>query len=735
MNLIRFRKLILTSIILLLLMLGAGSHPVGAERRLLPKVLIIDLPRLTFADLKPEYHNLTKLCRTGAVGVLVSRITGAVTPEKLYLNLNSGKQLRAIEDSRFILNYDEKYYGMPAGEVYRSLTGYQPPPGGAVYLGMPQTIQLNLKHEPEPGIGTIGTIFNQHQIQTGAIGNADSNTGINRAGSILLVDEQGLIDWAALGQETVVAAPGFPSGFRSNCEQIFKYWQQFKNKAQVISITLGDLERIEGFRNYLNESRKAYFRHQALREYDQLIGWLLNDLDSANTLVILYSVLNPKVEGRGERLSPVVIKHPDFRPGLLVSNSTRRTALVTGPDLLATVYSFLGIRNQGFSTGKWIKTIPGDWRQAGVLSEELDLNYQARWTLLPFHGYALIITVAGVALGIIFWPQNLRWFETLQQIYLFLLTIPAVFLVEALVSPVTWLGIAGWTLTLAVGLYLLVKLIAGSDHSKALVTMAVITVAIIVVDGLGNGFLELRSFWGYSAVTAARFYGVGNEYLGFLLGAYLVAVSLSIAKFKSTKPWLLWTCWLLMAFLLFCPICGANIGGGISAVVGLGLTNYFWLDRKISKKEIALLTGALLLMLMLVGIGDFLIFGGQMSHFGQLIQIVDEQGMAALISLLNRKWQLNLSLIAYTGWSYILICLLAVIPILYLKPPRPLQTLINKYPEVAKGFLGFIYTCIVAFFVNDSGIVTVATMFIFGFDMLLLAVIQECRSKEMTQIE
>ncbi|HYH03087.1 MAG TPA: hypothetical protein VEC37_08310 [Bacillota bacterium] len=727
----KYRKLCL-----LLLTFGILFSPaVTTAKGVTPKkVLILDLPRFTFEDVQPQYRNITQLCQTGAVGVLAPRISGVVNPEKLYLNLNSGKQLWSVEDSRNILTSDEIYNGMPAGQLYQALTGFRPQPGGAVYLGLPKTIQLNYKQDPRPNIGAIGNILNQHKLKAAVIGNADSVELINRAGAIVLVDEQGLIDLAALGPDTVTPDPGFPSGLRSNNEQIFKYWQQFSGQAQVISITLGDLERIERFHDYVSESRKAYFRKKALQEYDRLIGRLLDEINPAETMVVLYSIMAPEIEGQGQRLNPVVIKHPGLKTGLIVSNSTRRPALLTGPDLFATVFTFLGVENHGFLAGRYLRTIPGNWRQAGALLKELDLNYQVRWTLLPIHGYALIGLVVLILLGLVFWPTNLKLFEILQRIYLFLLTIPAVFLVEALISPVKWPEIAVWTLTIAGGFYLVITLIARKNHRLALITIALVTIGLIIGDGLYNGFLELRSFWGYSAVAAARFYGVGNEYLGFLLGAYLVAVTLGLAPFKHQAK-LLWLMWLVITVFLFCPVFGANMGGGISALIGLGLANFFWLEHRVSKKEIAILLGSLLIMLVLVGIGDFLIFGKQMSHFGQFIRSINEDGISTIIEMVSRKWQLNMTLIGYTSWSYILIGLLVVIPILYKNPPKPVEELITKYPDLAKGVLGFVITCIIAFLVNDSGIVTVATMFIFGFDMLLVTIIEECRSKEMTRIE
>jgi hypothetical protein len=695
----------------------------GTTWAITPKrVLVIDLPRFTFEDLTPRFPNLMKLANESAAGIMTTRFPGSVNPEKLYLNLSSGKQLWSYEETRLILNSTEVYQNLPAGQLYQSLTGYRTPAHGAVFLGLPKIMQLNAKKEPNPDIGAVGTVLHSNGLKTAVIGNADTMEYINRSGAIPWVDRAGLIDLAAVGPETVVADPAFPSGVRSDSGKILSYWRQFSAKARVISISLGDLERIERYRDYFTKPRRQYFRNQALRSYDRLIGKIMAEVEPTQTMVVLYSILAPEVEGRGQRLNPLLIKSPALKPGLIVADSTRRVGLLTGADLMATIFAFLELKNQDIYTGRSLWSVSGSWPQAATMLNELDLNYQARWDLLPVHGYALIISVLAVIAGLIYWPRKQCFFETVRQFYLFLITIPAVCLVEALLNPVEWPAIIGWTVGLAGLFYIIVRLISRNDVVKALLIIAGVTALLIIIDGLGNGWLELRSFWGYSAVSAARFYGVGNEYLGFLLGAYLVTVTLTIGKISRYHVQLLWGGWVLLALFLFGPAWGANIGGGITVVLGLGVANFIWLEQKITKKRIGLLLVALVGLLTLVGVADLIISGPQMSHFGQFIMLVSQQGLPALTKMLSQKWRLNQSLIAASGWSYVLIGLLIVIPILYKRPPQAIRRWQNAYPEIAKGVLSLAVTSVIALLANDSGIVTVATMFIFGVGLFWVAI-------------
>jgi hypothetical protein len=728
------RKFVAGMVLMFFFVLTFGSYsPAGAAGPNSKQVVIIDFPRLIFTDLIPAYPVLNRLARTGTVGILAARHSGIVTPEKAYLSLNSGKQLWAGEDSRLIFGNSEIYNGMAAGELYRSLTGYRPNPGGASYLGMPKTIKLNQKNEPVPEIGLIGKIFNENFVKTAVIGNADTAEYPNRTGAILVVDDQGLIDLAAIGPETNVNDPGFPSGLRSDPEKLLIYYKQLATRARVLVVSLGDLERVERYRDYFTESRWAYFRKQALRRYDQFLGKLLAQIDPAQTMVVLFSAISPEVKDESQKLNPLIIRSPDLKPGVIYSSSTRRNGLLTGPDLFAKIFSFLGIPDPPGFTGRTLRSVPGNWRQMEQLQAELDTNYQIRWPLLTGYAYTLIFLVLAVIFILILRPESWKLLKVIHNVYLFLLTFPVVFLWEALISPLNWPEIAGYTVGLAGLLYLGIKIFTGEDRITALTALSGVTVASIMIDGFGNGYLELRSFWGYSAVSAARFYGVGNEYLGFLLGAYIVLITITFERFRRHAAKILWSGWILIAVFLFYPIFGANIGGGITASIGLGVTNFLLLGQPVKQRQVLFLGGALLLLMTLVGIGDFLIFGKQMSHFGQLLRLVQDQGIGAVTELAFRKWRLNITLITYTGWSYVLLAVLGLIPFLYKKPPPPVLKLMGRYPVFTKGILGFIVTCVIAFLANDSGIVTAATMFIFGFDLFLVLAIKECHLRNVTQ--
>ncbi|HEX3044857.1 MAG TPA: hypothetical protein VHY08_08875, partial [Bacillota bacterium] len=421
-------------------------------------------------------------------------------------------------------------------------------------------------------------------------------------------------------------------------------------------------------------------------------------------------------------------KGPGLRAGLLSSNSTRKKGIVTCYDLPLSILSFLNIKTQGAYNGYPLESTPGDWRSVITEQNKLMVNYNLRWPLLTGYAYLLIgIFLAGI-IGLIFgFKRNL--IRGLQGGYLFLVTFPVVFLLESLADPLNWAGITLWTLGLSGLIFTCSFLGTGRNLFKTLAVLSWITVAAIISDGLFNGYCELKSFLGYSAVAGARFYGIGNEYMGFLLGSYIVAISLSLSQIKRYSSQILWLAVFLITIILIHPGLGASIGGGVTAFVGLSITTCLWLKRPLRLKMMIQLAVALIIIFSLVAFWDYYLNRNSMTHFGQLITSLTNGNFRVLGEMVSRKLQLNLRLINYSIWGRVLIGILIAVPLIYKRPPQAIAGFFDKYPEITRGFLGLVITAIVGLVINDSGIVTAATMFIFGIIMLFIAIAGESGSQ------
>lgn len=77
---------------------------------------------------------------------------------------------------------------------------------------------------------------------------------------------------------------------------------------------------------------------------------------------------------------------------------------------------------------------------------------------------------------------------------------------------------------------------------------------LIYLDALFFRFLLRNSLLSYEPALGARYYGIGNEFLGVIIACILICIS----EFKITQTWMLW---LINAVLLLYDGAGSNFGG------------------------------------------------------------------------------------------------------------------------------------------------------------------------------
>jgi hypothetical protein len=505
----------------------------------------------------------------------------------------------------------------------------------------------------------------------------------------------------------------------------------FKNKANINSIL--NHYRLEQFQNeimvftwvenyrYFLKSPEDAFRHRILRYYDYLTGCILDRIDLNNTLFLVCTYRpQQKPDMKNKNLVAVVLKGRDFTDGIIYSPSTRKQGIITCADLRDTI---LNVHDKT-GPNMQIKRIPGKWRTVTVEQMELKKNYSVRWPLLTVFGYLMIGIVLALLLGFSCrFPRPI--ITMLVWIYLYLLTIPGAFLIEALISPITWLSIVVYTLAITAVIFLLSYRLAGKSIAQTLKWLAYFTMGLIIIDALLNGRYESKSFLGYSLLAGGRYYGIGNEYMGILMGAYIVGVSLSLPDLRKWRREILWGATLFLSLLLFYPYCGSDVGGGITALMGLGITNYLWLKQPIHFKDLARLYLLTLFILIFMAFLDFYAYGSSLSHLGKLLLAILRNGFGVFIYLAARKITMNLRLISSTPLTVILIGALIVIPFLYRYPPAPIKRLMEKYPEIISGFVGLSITAFIGLVTNDSGIVSAAMAFLFGIGLVLLVILKE----------
>lgn len=461
---------------------------------------------------------------------------------------------------------------------------------------------------------------------------------------------------------------------------------------------------------------------KVLRIYDDLVARVSAEIDFKTTLLLVYtSRPQEKIGIPNADLRPVVFKGPGFTSGILYSPSTRKKGMITGNDLRALVLRF-----QNSKTGAVfpIKNIPGEWRIIAESQPALVKNYAVRWPLLTTYGYLQLGTIVLIVTGLIFRLWR-RLITPLVWIYLYLLAVPAAFIVEAIFNPLNWTIITIETLGITGALFLAAYFLSQKNTFHILMWISFLTAGLVAIDGILNGRNESLSFLGYSVVSGARYYGIGNEYMGVLLGSYIVGAALIVPRLSKCRREILWSAAILIGLILIHPKFGADVGGGITAVLGLGTTNYLLLKQPMRIKKIVRLFIITLAVIIFAGIWDLYVDPTSMTHLGQLLLAIRDHGFPAFLAIATRKLEMNYRLISQTPLTLVLIGVLLAIPFLYRYPPTKLKALREKYDESMAGVTGLSVTALIGMLVNDSGIASAAMVFMFGIGLILLIIVKE----------
>jgi hypothetical protein len=211
-------------------------------------------------------------------------------------------------------------------------------------------------------------------------------------------------------------------------------------------------------------------------------------------------------------------------------------------------------------------------------------------------------------------------------------------------------------------------------------------VVLILLDLLGDSSLLKSGLMSYSVMEGARYYGIGNEYGGALIGALL-----ALACFHPARRGFVVAALLVSAILAGLPQYGANLGvmvGGLAAAAGFAAYAVHR-GRKLIIGGAAVAIVAAIAVLLLF---DYLRGAESQSHLGRALS-------GGIVSIAARKLSLNLYLVTHSPWSLALSTAAGAIWLIRRRFPNPEQG-----PAVA----GLIAGATALFIFNDSGVVAAA---------------------------
>jgi len=676
------------------------------------KLLLIAIDRVGWQDIeKADMPNLDSLVKSGSIGLMTTNTAGRLTQRNAYITIGSGARLEGTQKSALGLSVNEKYMGERAGDVFYQITGRVGYEDSLVNLSIAQVKRYNERRPYTVNVGALGEVLRDEGYSIALVGNSDIPQHPRRFLTDMLMDDLGIIPMGIVGEQVLKTDDKRPFGIATDYEEMYEAITRFWDAADLLAVELGDTSRAEEFGVNVSAERLAEHRQTALEESDAFIGRLLKRIDMQNDLVMVIVPVGPTHELRANnRLTPIILNGKGIGRGWATSASTRRDGIVTNLDISATILNFFDVVPLHGQGGEAIRT-----GSAGLgLNELKDLNrrllnlFNQRRSLIRGHVFLQILALFAATYMILF---NKKHLNKIKNLLVFIMIIPLSYM---LVTPFFQNNI--WiNAPLIIAINMLITLIVLFSFKSVLSGIAAVCIAVtvvILIDQWLGGNLIKWSPMGYDVISGARFYGIGNEYMGVLIGASSTGVGSLVQisdKNKCNTKRIASLIHLSVFATLALPWLGVNLGGAVSSFSALGAWLVMSNKWGINAKTVTAMLAVIILLVTGIFVLDSLRDPGVQSHIGQTARLVSRGGIVELIDIAYRKVSMNIRLLGYTVWTNLVIVSLISVGLLIYRPIGILKKVMHELPFASYGIAAGTVGSVAALLLNDSGIVAAAT--------------------------
>ena len=351
-------------------------------------------------------------------------------------------------------------------------------------------------------------------------------------------------------------------------------------------------------------------------------------------------VLSPTASSQNRSLAPMLVWGPGIPAGLLLSPSTRRPGLVTNTDVAPAIAAYFGIPRSEFRAVPFgfawsALPAPDGITQIAALNTEAVRQASAQ-RLLPYLAVFLGVWIVGVTV-----------LSTRFAVPRLFCLVPAAALFAAL--------FAGSSLSFGLFSLVTLALLLGAERlvgpKRGFAFAAGAIVLTLCVDMATENSLMHYGLLGYSALEGARYYGLGNEAMGLLLGA-------ALGMFYGFRQPTRLGRYALIAFMLGIVVLlgsvGAKAGGVLVSLAVFGTFLQAGSGRRWTPKSFAFLAAAALVGIAAAALGDAFLSVGHRSHLGEAVQRIMADGPGEGWDIVRRKLAVESRLAYHSAWAALL---------------------------------------------------------------------------------
>lgn len=723
-------RLRLCAALLFLCLLSAGAALAGPPQRVrdkermpLPvadKVVIFAMDQVTWDDIESAYTpNIDRLAERGAVGVMNTATLTPRNPAEAHLALGAG--------SRGLVPPD-------AGAVPSNRSA-----GRLLPLRVPSidTIKAHNKtyqYTVTPGL--LASVLEKNDSCAALISYDD--TGVLNSRSVPLrmlslafMNGDGIIPYASIGN---VLPDPLPESDDAAAEY-FSPVHDALTRCPVVGVYFGGTASAES--RYVplesdGEQGPEPAVLMALERADALVGAIIHELGmdsekppaAAILIVVPYNDIparNPQaglqpIEEKPQN-SPVILSGPGIPRGVLTSDTTWHSGLVANIDAAPTALALLGLQIPEGMTGKPMAVLPHEKDPAGFVA---DINRRTR-SVDRFRApgqtvYAALHLVAAVLAALfIFMPGAARPAAPRMGLRLLALTLilfPAACLLLPAVTPprvsvpVSFAITYGASLTASLLLTALFR-----NRPSALLAALAAPPTLVALDLVFGWGLNTANIFSFSLISGKRFYGLGNEGMGVMVGAAAMGAAVLISntgwsarRASTVAAGLL----LLTAVVVGFPRLGANSGGALTAVTAMMVLAVLARNGRFRLKH-ALFTGCALAACILVLVIVHKIPGASHpTHVTSAVNKTQTQGAGYLLDIFVRKLSIHRSVMRATAYPAVLAGVLLLLGWAWRRPGSRFRAMLGARPRIAAGAAACLAAAFAGYFFNDSGLPVMA---------------------------
>jgi hypothetical protein len=418
-------------------------------------------------------------------------------------------------------------------------------------------------------------------------------------------------------------------------------------------------------------------------------------------------------------LHVAVATGPDFGAGRLISASTRRAPFVQLVDVAPTVLALRGISAASSMIGE-------PWRTAGAASEQntarrvarladLDLAAQQQaGAIVPFYLALVVMMLAAGSWG---WIASRRRAGPVPRRLAGLLCVASALVPAASFTAnlVPWWRadhpLAELAAATAVGVATGTAVVAALDalvwRRRSLGPVGgvgLVTAAVIGIDLLTGGRLQIFTMAGYSPLVAGRFAGIGNVAYGIFAAGALLAIA-ALAQRAGSPRAAIGVVAVLGAVAVALdggPSWGSDVGGVLALVPTLVLLSGWVSGVRVSWRRAFIAVVSAVAVVVLLGLVDYARPADHQTHLGRFVGKVLHGGAW---TVLRRKALADVRLLTHSPVTLLIPLLVIAAIVVIARPQGLLKGTFESEPVLRAALAAVLVMSLIGAVVNDSGVV------------------------------